>query len=265
MNEEEIDDLKSGNPKSSDSPKKKRFSQKLKETYIKNEIYKQCGTSEEIEEEMANEGKEGITSLVTITKENLINEYNNTIKSLLKNSFFISIESILIFIKSQLIFKVFQNFSIVVVCIVFSSLSFCLSIFYIINIFQEALRDILRYRVHRYIGLFLTLLVCVMFSFELVNIFMIFFKIADFKKECSLAKQKMKKCGLIWIMNIVIIISGFTFVGILFLYKFVIVHFVECIKILIGIQKDIIDKELEQADAFRKAKIDSSEEEKLQE
>lgn len=201
------------------------------------------------------EKKETDPYLIKFKKENIITEYNSTIKYFIKCTIFTLIESLIILIKSIFIFKIIKNSENVLCLLIFSSLSISFCILFYATIFQESLRHQMRYVINRLIGLFLSSTALVLFGFEIFNIIFVFSKMSELKKKCELNEEK--KCQDQWLFNIIIGCSGFSFVGLLILLKFIVSNLINCFLILMGCKKDFVQRELEiEKPTYRTAKID---------
>lgn len=193
--------------------------------------------------------------LITFQKDQIIKEYASNTKYIITNSFIAIAVSIIIFSKSLLGMKIIKHSRNILFCIIFSSISFFTNIANINIIYDDFLRHLIRYKLARHIGFLNSVLHFYLFWLEIYNIIFVFSKISELKKTCE--KNDENQCEDAFIYNCIIGLSGFSFVGMLILFKFLVCYCIECFLIIIGYKKDMIEREFEStAPIYKTANID---------
>lgn len=185
--------------------------------------------------------KQKQSALVNITDKNLQLEYISEVNYLFKKFIFIIFFSLLIFIQSFLILHNYKNFTEVILCQIFSAFAIFNSVFLIVELYRDGLRDQFRYSLFRLFSLFLCcFLLCIFYS-ETMNVYIMYDKIQGRKEKCL--KDK-KYCGDTIANNIILGIGVISFIGILYLIIFPLYLGYRSIKILLGFDFEVHQKQM---------------------
>ena len=185
--------------------------------------------------------KEKKDPLIDITNKNLQLEYISEIKNLMIKYIFVIILSILIFIKACLIIHNYKNYNEVLLAQIFSAFEFFVSIFLIVEAYRQALRDQLRSILFRIFSLFSTIFSLCLYIYELMNSYVIYHKIQIRKEKC---RKNIKFCGDANINNIILGMSFIILIGIIYLSFFTFFIGYRSIKILLGLDFEVYQKQL---------------------
>jgi len=179
--------------------------------------------------------------LINIYSKPLQEEYMNEVNYILKNSIISTLLSILILIQAYLILKHFRQYTENVLAIIFASFSFFISILIIIELFRNALRDQIRFKLHKLFSLILSIFLLCLFVSQILNSYLIYDKI-KIKKE--IYEKDKKGCGNMTINNAILILSCLSLLGIIFLIKFQIWMGYNSLGVLLGYQLEVIQKQI---------------------
>ena len=179
--------------------------------------------------------------LINIYSKPLQEEYMNEVNYILKNSIISILLSILILIQAYLILKHFRQYTENVLAIIFASFTFFISILIIIELFRNALRDQIRFKLHKLFSLILSIFLLCLFVSQILNSYLIYDKIKIKKEICE--KDK-KGCGNVTINNAILILSCLSLLGIIFLIKFQIWMGYNSLGVLLGYQLEVIQKQI---------------------
>ena len=179
--------------------------------------------------------------LINIYSKPLQEEYMNEVNYILKNSIISTLLSILILIQAYLILKHFRQYTENVLAIIFASFSFFISILIIIELFRNALRDQIRFKLHKLFSLILSIFLLCLFVSQILNSYLIYDKIKIKKEICENDK---KGCGNVTINNAILILSCLSLLGIIFLIKFQIWMGYNSLGVLLGYQLEVIQKQI---------------------
>ena len=185
--------------------------------------------------------KEKKDPLINITNKNLQTEYISEVTNLFIKLFLIIFISILIFIQDYLILKNYKSFNEVILSQIFSAFTFFNSIFLVVELYREALRDQLRNILFRLFSIFLSVLSICSFSTEFMNIYTIYNKI-QFRKE--ICRKDKKRCGDNLVNNIILVLSFFIGILIVFLFYFIIYLGFRSFKIIFGCDLEVFQKQI---------------------
>ena len=179
--------------------------------------------------------------LINIYSKPLQEEYLNEFNYISRNSIISIILSILILIQSYLILKHFRLYSENVLTLIFGSFTFFISFLVLIELYRNALRDQIRFKLHKLFSLILSIfLLCLIIS-QIINSYIAYDKI---KKKQELCEKNEKGCGYMLIYNIILILICVNLLGIIFMIKFQIWLGYNSIAILLGCQLEVIEKQI---------------------
>ena len=179
--------------------------------------------------------------LVNITKISLQTEYISEVNYLLQKLIFILILSILIFVETFLIIKNYKLYNEVTLSQIFSSFTFFISIFLIVELYREGLRDQFRHSLFRLFGIFFSISTICLFVSELMNIYAIYHKMQIRKEKC---KANKFHCGDKAINTIILIFNVVHIFGIAIFAYFPIWFGIKSFKMLIGWDYEVYQKQL---------------------
>ena len=179
--------------------------------------------------------------LLNIYSKPLKEEYLNEFNYISRNSIISIILSILILIQSYLILKHFRLYSENVLTLIFGSFTFFISFLVLIELYRNALRDQIRFKLHKLFSLILSIfLLCLIIS-QIMNSYIAYDKI---KKKQELCEKNEKGCGYMLIYNIILILICVNLLGIIFMIKFQIWLGYNSITVLLGCQLEVIEKQI---------------------
>ena len=179
--------------------------------------------------------------LINIYSKPLQEEYLNEFNYISRNSIISIILSILILIQSYLILKHFRLYSENVLTLIFGSFTFFISFLVLIELYRNALRDQIRFKLHKLFSLILSIFLLCLFVSQILNSYLIYDKIKIKKEICE--KDK-KGCGNVTINNAILILSCLSLLGIIFLIKFQIWMGYNSLGVLLGYQLEVIQKQI---------------------
>lgn len=179
--------------------------------------------------------------LVNITIKSLQTEYISEVNYLLQKLIFILILSILIFVEDFLIVRNYKLYSEVTLSQIFSAFTFFISIFLIVELYRDGLRDQFRHNLFRLFGVFFSISTICLFIFESMNIYAIYHKIQIRKEKC---KANILQCGDKNINNIILIFNVVHIFGIAIFAYFPIWFGIKSFKVLIGCDYEVYQKQL---------------------
>ena len=162
--------------------------------------------------------------LINIYSEHLKKEYINEVNYIWRNSILTMILSILVVIQNYLIIKNFKSYNEIVICFFTSFFAIFIASLLMIELYRNALRDQIRYKLFKILSLFLSITLLFLFIFQIKNIFIIYNKIkhrsSKFNKESknnSLLENLLDKDNT---NNIILILGYISIIGIVLLIKF---------------------------------------------
>ena len=185
--------------------------------------------------------KEKKNSLVNITKKDLQKEYIEEVYYIFKRLIFSIVLSILIFIQSLLILHNYKNYTEVILSQIFSAFTFFTSFFLIVEIYRDALRDILRSYLLRLFSIFYTIFIFCLYASQTMNTYIIYNKIKIRKVKC--AKDK-KYCGDTTVNNLILVLSSIHIIGFIILFYFSIWMGYRAFIVLFGCDYEVYQKQL---------------------
>ena len=149
--------------------------------------------------------------------------------------------SIIIFFQDGLILKEYKTYTEVVISQIFSAFLFFNSLLLLAEILRNALRDQIRYKLHKILSLSLSLiLLCVLVS-HFLNIFALYNKYQEKLKKCE-RKKIMCKNNLL--DNIIIGLGIAGGIGIAIEIKFMIWVGYNAVRVLMGYEKEVFQKQI---------------------
>ena len=179
--------------------------------------------------------------LINITNKNLQTEYISEITNLFIKLILFIFLSILIFIQDYLILMNYRSFNEVILSQIFCAFTFFNSIFLIVELYREALRDQLRNILFRLFSIFLSILSICSFSTEFMNIYTIYNKIKNRKEICIKDKTR---CGDNLVNNVILVFSCIIAILIIFLSYFAISLGYRSFKIIFGCDLEVFQKQI---------------------
>jgi len=197
--------------------------------------------------------------LVNITKKNLQTEYVNEVHYLFKKFIFITILSLLIFIETILILQNYKIYSEVNLSQIFSAFTFFNTIFLMVELYREALRDQFRHNLFRLFSIFLSIFNICLFITESMNIYIIYEKIQYRKNKCQM---DVKFCGDTIINNIILVFNCIHLIGIFYFVNFPIWLGYRSFKILVRCDYEVYQKQLLENEKNEKKGKDDEKEKK---
>lgn len=191
--------------------------------------------------------------LINIYSPRLKEEYINEVNYIWRNSIITIIISILIISQNYIILKNYKLYTEIVFCFFLGFFAISLSSLLMIELYRNALRDQLRYKLFRLFSLLLFLTLAFLIAFHICNTYTIYVKI---KHRNEKHYKERKNNGLLMnlidinnINNIILIIGYVIIVGIILLIKFVFWLGYNNIKKLFGdleiFQKQILEDQKE--------------------
>ena len=179
--------------------------------------------------------------LINIYSKPLQEEYLNEFNYISRNSIISIILSILILIQSYLILKHFRLYTENVLTLIFGSFTFFISFLVLIELYRNALRDQIRFKLHKLFSLILSIFLLCLIIFQIINSYIAYDKI---KKKQELCEKNEKGCGYMLIYNIILILICVNLLGIIFMIKFQIWLGYNSITVLLGCQLEVIEKQI---------------------
>ncbi len=179
--------------------------------------------------------------LVNITKKSLQTEYISEVNYLLQKMIFIFFLSILIFVEDFLILRNYKLYTEVTLSQIFSAFTIFNSLFLLVELYREALRDQFRHNLFRLFSIFLCIFNICLFVSESMNIYTIYNKIQMRKEKC---KTNKRYCGDKNINTIILVFNCIHIFGILFFANFPIWLGFRSLKILLGCDNEVYQKQL---------------------
>ena len=193
--------------------------------------------------------KEKKNSLVNITQKFLQTEYIEEVHYIFKRLIFSIVLSILIFIQSLLIFHNYKNYTEVILSQIFSAFTFFTSFFLIVEIYRDALRDILRSYLFRLFSIFLTIFIFCLYVSQSMNTYIIYKKIKIRKVKCENDK---KYCGDTFVNNLILVLSSIHIIGFIIIFYFSIWMGYRAFRILFGCDYEVYQKQIFENDKNKK-------------
>ena len=198
--------------------------------------------------------------LINIYSEHLKEEYINEVNYIWRNSILTIIISILVIIQNYLIIKNYKEYTEIIICFFTSFFSIFIASLLLIELYRNALRDQIRYKLFKILSLLLSITLLFLFIFEIKNILVISNKIQQ--RNEKLNKGQINKSLLFGLFsknetnNAIIILGYLSIIGIIFLIKFQIWLGYDFIRILFGglevFQKQILEDKKDSKEAHEK-------------
>ena len=194
--------------------------------------------------------------LINIYSKHLKEEYINEVNYIWRNSILTIILSTLIIVQNYLILKNFKLYTEIIICFFTGFFAIFLASLLMIELFRNALRDQLRYKLFKMFSIFLSITLLFLFVFQIKNMIVIYQKI---KHRSHKRDKEIKNIGLLSLLmnlfgkndinNIILILGYISVVGIILLIKFQIWLGYNFIKFLCGelevFQKQILEDKKE--------------------
>ena len=181
--------------------------------------------------------------LINIYSKHLKEEYINEVNYIWINSILTIILSTLIIIQNYLILKNFKLYTEIIICFFSGFFAIFLASLLLIELYRNALRDQIRYKLFKMFSIFLSITLFFLFVYQIKNMLVIYQKI----KHRSQKRDKETKH--IDINNIILILGYISVVGIILLIKFQIWLGYNFVKFLFGelevFQKQILEDKKE--------------------
>lgn len=182
--------------------------------------------------------------LINIYSKDLQNEYIKEVNYYHNNSIITIILSLLIISQDYLILKNYKSYNENILSIIFSSFSFFLSVFILIELYRSVLRDQIRYILFKFFTLFLSIILFCLFISHIYNSFIIFDKIKQ-KKEKQGKKINIENIfNNNLIDNAILIMGIINFIGILIVIKYQVWLGYNSIRIILGIDLEVFQKQI---------------------
>ena len=179
--------------------------------------------------------------LINIYSKHLQEEYINEVNYILRNSIISIIISIITLIQTFLILKNFKSYTENILCLIFGCFVFFNSFLVIIELYRNALRDQIRFKLHKLFCLFLSAFLLALFVCQILNSFAIYDKIKQKKEKYQ--KNKIVS-GHILAYNIILALSCLHLCGILLLIKFQMWLGINSLRVLLGYELEVIQKQI---------------------
>ena len=179
--------------------------------------------------------------LINIYSKNLQEEYINEVNYILRNSIITIIIAIIILVQAFLIIKNFKSYTENILSLIFGCFVFFNSLLVIIELYRNALRDQIRFKLHKLFSLFLSAFLLVLFVCQILNSLNVYGKIKLKKEKCQMKKIG---CSHMLIYNIILALSCLHLFGILLIIKFQMWLGFNSIRVLIGYQLEVIQKQI---------------------
>ena len=181
------------------------------------------------------------SSIINITDKNLQIEYETEVNYILKNLFIFILLSIISIIQVILILRNYRNYDEVILSLIFSCFTFFISFFLIVEIFREGLKDQLRHSLFRLFAIFFFIFCICYYVSGLRNIYIIYNKIKLRKEKCE---QDTNFCNDNRDNNIIMVLSGLIIITLIIFGIFPIKIGIRSIKILLGYDMDVLQKQI---------------------
>ena len=179
--------------------------------------------------------------LINIYSKNLQEEYINEVNYILRNSIITIIIAIIILVQAFLIIKNFKSYTENILSLIFGCFVFFNSLLVIIELYRNALRDQIRFKLHKLFSLFLSTFLLALFVCQILNSFTVYGKIKLKKEKCQMKKIG---CSHMLIYNIILALSCLHLFGILLIIKFQMWLGFNSIRVLLGYQLEVIQKQI---------------------
>ena len=182
--------------------------------------------------------------LINIYSKNLQNEYIKEVNYYHNNSIITIILSLLIISQDYLILKNYKSYNENILSLIFSSFSFFISVFILIELYRSALRDQIRYILYKFFALFLSAILFCLFISHVYNSFIIFDKIKQ-KKEKQGKKINIENLfNNNLIDNVILIMAIINCIGILIVIKYQLWLGYNSIRIIFGFDLEVFQKQI---------------------
>jgi hypothetical protein len=177
--------------------------------------------------------------LIDITEKDLQSEYINEVNYILTNLIMFIILSIMIYIQALLIHKNYKNYDALMLSQIYSAFTFFNSLFLIVELYRNALRDQYRYTLFRLFSIFFTIFSISLFASELWNTYSIYYKIQLRNEKC---KENLRYCLGARVNKIILILSYICSIGLIIFLRFPIWFGYRSIRIIIGFDFEVFKK-----------------------
>jgi hypothetical protein len=179
--------------------------------------------------------------LIDITEKDLQSEYINEVNYILTNLIMFIILSIMIYIQALLIHKNYKNYDALMLSQIYSAFTFSNSLFLIVELYRNALRDQYRYTLFRLFSIFFTIFSISLFASELWNTYSIYYKIQLRNEKC---KENLRYCLGARVNKIILILSYICSTGLIIFLRFPIWLGYRSIRIIIGFDFEVFQKQM---------------------
>ena len=179
--------------------------------------------------------------LINITDKDLQLEYVNEVNYILRDLIIFMILSIITYIQTFLIQKNYKNYDALILSIIYSAFTFFNGIFLIVELYRNSLRDQYRYNLFRLFSIFFTFFSISLFACELWNTYTIYNKIQIRNEQC---KENLRYCMGARINKIILILGYISSTGLSIFLRFPIWLGYRSIRIMIGFDLEVFQKQL---------------------
>ena len=179
--------------------------------------------------------------LIDITEKDFQSEYINEVNYILTNLIMFIIMSIIIYIQVILIHKNYKNYDALILSQICSAFTFFNSLFLIVELYRNALRDLYRYILFRLFSIFFTIFSISLFLSELWNTYTIYNKIQLRNEKC---KENLRYCLDARVNKIILILSYISSIGLIIFLRFPIWLGYRSIRIMFGFDLEVFQKQL---------------------
>ena len=205
--------------------------------------------SKNVNEKEDENDKDKKAFLINIHSKVLKEEYDNKVNYIFKNCIISIALSVLIFVQGFLINKNFRLYTENLVTLFLGIFVLFNSLLIIFELLKNTLRDKLRFKSLKIFSLCLSILLLCLFVFHILNSLNIYNKIKKNKKRCE---RRKKGCDTIFISNIILIMSCLIAFIILILIKFQMWMGYDSIRVLLGYEMEVVQKQILEDDKENK-------------
>ena len=179
--------------------------------------------------------------LINIYSKPLQEEYINEVNYITRNSILTIIISLIVLFHDFLIIRNFRTYNENILSLIFSSFTFFHAILLLIELFRHALLDQIRFKLYKFFSLLLSAFLLCFFVFQSSNAFVIYNKKKRKKEKCE---EKKVGCGNDLIFNTILILNCLYIIGSLLLIKFQIWTGYNSIRVLLGCELEVVQKQI---------------------
>ena len=179
--------------------------------------------------------------LIDITDKDLQTEYINEVNYILTNLIMFIILSIIIYIQALLIHRNYKNYDALMLSQIYSAFTFFNSLFLIVELYRNGLRDQYRYTLFRLFSIFFTIFSISLFASELWNTYTIYNKIQERNEKC---KESIRYCLGARVNKIILILNYISSIGLIIFLRFPIWLGFRSIRIMIGFDLEVFQKQM---------------------